>query len=151
MARTRGAWIAAGATAVVLIGGFVAFDQFSGRMLRDVDLPPTAATPSQVVTTFLDALDAHDCDTAQDLATEAYREVAKTWCSDIASLRNAKVLQVNAVNAGDTATGVSVAFDVKWRLFRGDGSTDGSGMTWGYSLVRESRDAPWRIRDHGVG
>lgn len=46
---------------------------------------------------------------------------------------------------------VPVDFDLDWRLFHNDGSMDEGATTWGYLLVRESPDAPWRIFSQGVG
>jgi hypothetical protein len=46
---------------------------------------------------------------------------------------------------------VTVQFDLDWRWLRSDGSMPEGRTTWGYLLVRDSDDAPWRIFDQGAG
>ena len=46
---------------------------------------------------------------------------------------------------------VPVAFNVNWRPFHKDGSMNEGTTAWGYLLVRDSADSPWRIFDQGTG
>ena len=61
------------------------------RQTSDVARPALDATPEQVVTAYLDALDAHDCDTAEAMMTESAEDSATSWCKDVASLTDVVV------------------------------------------------------------
>lgn len=57
--------------------GWVAYAHLAApRPQRTVAMPPDDASPREVVAAFLDALDAHDCDTATSLATARARDSA---------------------------------------------------------------------------
>jgi hypothetical protein len=51
---------------------------------------------------------------------------------------------------GQQIVRVGVTFNAEWRWFRNDGSVEEGPTTWGYFLVRDSEDKPWRIFDQGV-
>lgn len=136
--------------AAIAVGGFLLQDWFSGRKTRDVPLPATNASAEEVLQTYLDALNAHDCDTATALATESARQQVESWCHHVSSLEHVQVRPAS-VDAAANQTGFAVTFDLDWRLFRGDGSMDEGPTIWGYFLTRDSASGPWRISDQGMG
>ena len=141
----------------VVVATTAAYFLLPPQQMGDVAVPPRDATPEQVVTAYLDALNAHDCDTAAAL-TVAGAEGGARWCRDVASLKNVdvrdhfmEVPEYSGHSAPDEVAHVPVSFDVDWRPFHNDGSMGEGATTWGYLLVRGSVDAPWRIFDQGVG
>jgi hypothetical protein len=46
---------------------------------------------------------------------------------------------------------VPVTVNLNWRPFHNDGSMDEGATAWGYLLLRETADSPWRIFDQGTG
>lgn len=125
---------------------------------RDVGLPPDSAEPDEVVVAYLDALDAHDCDTAKALMTGGAREIAADWCTDVASLDDIEVggwsasgLWPAGAKRHPESADVAVTFDLDWRIFHGDISMPEGKTPWGYQLVRTGPDGPWRISGQGTG
>ena len=146
------------AVIVVAIGALVTYLLLPPRQTGEVALPPATATPEEVVTTYLDALTAHDCDTARAVTTSEARAAAESWCDDVSSLSDVDVhdhLTERPRDSGHTApdevADVAVSFDLDWRPLHGSISMEEGPTTWGYQLVRESPDSPWRIFGQGVG
>jgi hypothetical protein len=128
------------------------------RQTSDVAEPPVDATPEQVVTAYVDALNAHDCDTAANVMTPAARSDATRWCHDLGSLADVSVQshfmerpQWSGQPRSAQVADVPVSFTLRWRPFHDDGSMDQGATTWSYLLVRRSAHAPWRIFDQGNG
>ncbi len=128
------------------------------RQTGDVAVPPRDASPEQVVSAYLDALNGHDCDTAEALMTTTAADHARSWCHDVASLEGVDVQghvterpEWSGHVAPDEVVRVAVTFDLSWRLLRNDGSMNEGPTTWGYLLARDSASSPWRIFDQGVG
>lgn len=128
------------------------------RQTGDVAVPAVEATPEQVVGAYLDALNAHDCETAEALAIDGAQDSAKAWCEDIGSLTAVEVADATMdrpEDSGHSATEVvarvPVAFNLTWRPLHGDVSMAEGPTTWGYLLIRDSSDSAWRIVDQGVG
>ena len=128
------------------------------RQTRHVAVPAPDATPEQVVTAFVDALNAHDCQTAEALMTTGSKTEARAWCEDVASLMDVDVRdhltedpQATGHSSAEEVANVPVTFNLNWRPFHNDGSMDPGATRWGYLLVRDSAHAPWRIFDQGVG
>jgi len=126
------------------------------RQTADIAVPVGDATPEQVVTAYLAALDAHDCDTAQTLAPED-GEATRGWCRDLAGLSEVEVgdhrrerPRWSGRSRDEQVAHVPVSFFADWRRFS-DRSMEESVVTWGYRLVRGSDDDPWRIVDQGMG
>ena len=149
--------LAAGALVVVVVAT-ASYLLLPPRQSSDIAVPPLAATPEQVVTAYLDALNAHDCDPAEAVMTEDAKGSAKSWCQDVASLTDVDVSdhfterpRDSGHKAPDEVANVPVTFDLNWRLFHNDGSMEEDSTMWGYLLVRDSTDSPWRIFDQGVG
>lgn len=99
---------------------------------KDVDMPRDDASPTQVVAAYMEALDAHDCDTAMALRTDGSRDVASTWCGKVAGMTDARVVgqhseapEASGRTAPDEVMNVRVTFDLGWRMFRNDGSDAG--------------------------
>jgi hypothetical protein len=128
------------------------------RPTREVAVPADNATPEQVVRAYLDALDAHDCRTAEALVTAGTGDTAKTWCADVAHLTDVHIEEHvrqrpedSGIPANAEVVYVPVSFNVSWRRFHNDGSMDEGATTWGYLLTHPSSNSPWRIFDQGVG
>jgi len=146
------------AVLVVVVVATAAYLLLPPRQTGDVAVPPRDASPEQVVTAYLDALNEHDCDTAEALVTADAEDHAKLWCEDVASLKDVDIRdhfterpKDSGHSAPEEVANVPVAFDLNWRLFHNDGSMDEGATTWGYLLVRDSADSPWRIFDQGRG
>ena len=128
------------------------------RQTSSVSVPAPDATPEQVVTAYLEALNAHDCDTAVAVMTEEARASAESWCEDVASLTGVIVRghvterpQDSGHSTPEEVANVPVSFHLSWRPFHNDGSMDEGATTWSYLLVRDSADSPWRLFDQGTG
>ena len=134
---------------------------------KDVDMPASDASPEEVVASYVDALNVHDCDTAVALAAESHQESTRRWCRSVAGLTKLQVgnpvVEPSAISQRSDLTSsataadatdvvrVPVTFDVKWRLFRSDASMTEGTTDWGYVLMRESPTAPWRLVGEGNG
>ena len=117
---------------------------------RDVAVPPTDATPAEVVSAYVDALDAHDFDTARTLLTPPARRNAEPWFDAVDTLTNLHVLGAHPRGPGFRVD-VAVEFDVTWRWLHDDGSMPEGTNPWGFRLERETEGDPWRIFDQGLG
>jgi hypothetical protein len=144
--------------AVIGVVGVAAYVRLPPRQSEDIAVPANDATPEQVVTTYLDALNAHDCETAEAVMTADTKDSAKSWCEDVASLTDVDVNdhvgerpKDSGHTAPDEVANVPVTFDLNWRLFHDDGSMDEGATMWDYLLVRDSPESPWRISDQGTG
>ena len=153
----RSGWLIALVVAVV-VAAAAAYVLLPPRQTGDVAAPPGDATPEQVVTAYLEALNAHDCDTAAALMIAGAESSAWLWCEDVASLKDVEVRdhvmelpEDSGHSAPDEVANVPVNFDLDWRPFHNDGSMDEGATGWGYLLVRNSADTPWRIFAQGVG
>lgn len=145
-----------GELVVVGVAAAVAYVLLPPRQTAEVAEPGHGATPEQVVAAYLEALNAHDCDTAAALTTG--QDVARAWCGDVAELGDVEIGD-HAVEspawsgrpAGTEVVRVPVSFELDWRLLHSDGSMDEGPTDWGFLLTRAAPDAPWRIFDQGVG
>ncbi|WP_028659381.1 hypothetical protein [Nocardioides insulae] len=122
----------------------------------DIAMPPPEASPEAVVTTFLDAVNAHDCETAEALAAEGSTEDVAGRCDDVESLTDVVVDQhvsespmAHGLSATDEVVVVPVWLTVNWRPYRGGGVLGTGAVSWAYHLTRASTTAPWRIFDQG--
>lgn len=147
----------AGALGALLLAT-VAVALLPPRTSEHVAIPPSDAAPEQVAAAYLEALNAHDCDTAAALGAVAGEDTLRSWCEDVAALTEIQIgdsfpeLPAWSGNApGTEVVQVPVAFDLDWRLFHNDGSMDEGPTTWGYLLTRSSEAGPWRIAGQGVG
>ena len=128
------------------------------RQQRDVADPPSGAAPEEIVRTYTDSLDAHDCATAREVWVRDERGSADGWCDDVASLANVRIGKPFRVSPrfsgrqpGEQVVDVAVTFDLRWRPLHDDGSLDDGSTSWGYELVRDSPDDAWRIFSQGTG
>ncbi len=134
---------------------------------KDVDMPADDASPEQVVTAYVEALDSHDCDTAEALVTASKRDGTEAWCRNVRDMTEIQVGSHVVEQMGVTGSTslrssaepktsgevvrVPVTFNLEWRLFRADDSIPEGTTDWGYFLVRESPMGPWRVFDEGNG
>jgi hypothetical protein len=149
--------LAAGALVLVVVAT-AAYLLLPPLQTSDVAVPPRNAPPEKVVMVYIDALNAHDCETAQALMIEAAKDSAAQWCKDVASLTSVDVHdhfmeppQASGHSARDEVANVPVTFNLSWRPFHDDGSMDEGATTWGYLLMRGSSGSAWRIFDQGTG
>lgn len=114
---------------------------------RDVAMPAQNASPQEIVAAYIDALDAHDCDTAEALWLSD-KDTPRTWCSDFSS---AQMLgQATALfHESPRRIHFEVTLRIRWRPFKDDGTFGDDPFLWGYTLTRDSRGA-WRIVDNGM-
>ena len=142
----------------VTVAGLAAYLLLPPWQTGDVPLPARDAGPEQVVSVYLDALNEHDCGTAEALMVEGAEGSARAWCESVATLEDVEIRghfieppENSGHSAPDEVANVPVSFDPEWRAFHDDGSLEEGAITWTYLLVRSSPDAPWRIFDQGVG
>ena len=154
--RLRSAPVIGIAVVLAVLIAWVVYALVFTHQEREVAVPRDDASPEKVVTAFIDALNAHDCETASQLEATGV-DIAKGWCEDVAGLsdlRTSKPFREESQEYGHDASQqvvhVGVTFDLDWRWLRSDGSMPEGPTAWGYLLERTSDDAPWRISDQGV-
>jgi hypothetical protein len=114
---------------------------------QDVAIPPRSATPTQVVRAYVEALDAHDCDTARALGVPDWGPNTDLWCDDVRSVR---LLSIDDDGHEGRRRAIGVRLDISWRLGHDDGTIeDAHDAIWGYVLCRTP--AGWRICNEGQG
>jgi len=116
--------------------------------LRSVPLPPSTASPEQVVRTFVAALDAHDQGTARALCVRGTPP-----CGSLDAYVRVGIAQLGAVppiplggQAG--AKRVYVPVDLTGRTRSGE--RPGEDGVWGYVLSPVGPQGAWRIVDEGA-
>lgn len=125
---------------------------------RDVPMPRSDAGPEQVVRSYVDALDAHDCDRAASLTSRGWAEHAREWCRDLRSISDLRI--GDAAPEDPETAGLPTSWEVlhlpvtlrlTHRLGRGDRTRDTGDepSMWGYRLARPNADSPWRIVGEG--
>ena len=151
--RTRAA-LAPLVVAVAIAAAVIVYFVLIGQS-TNVEMPANDAAPEEVVRVYLEALGAHDCDTALALTTPTK---GASWCTSVARITDAQVRKHvveepawSGHAAPDAVVNVPVTFDIRWRMFNGDISMPAGPMTWGYLLVRSSPTEPWRIFAEGNG
>ncbi|MGH3333851.1 MAG: hypothetical protein ACRDPJ_21370 [Nocardioidaceae bacterium] len=158
-ARRSFRWIIAGTAVALLAAGGLAAVLLDDEPRRHVAMPATDATPADVVRAYVDALDAHDFDTAGRLLTsESVEQVRDTWFEDVDRITDVQIGTTRAEeprwtghDEDEQVMRVPVTFDLRWRLLHNDGSLQEGPTAWGYLLVRGSDAEPWRIFDQGMG
>lgn len=132
----------------------------SGGPKPRVGIPPVGASPQEVVTAYIAAINAHDEETGRRLSTPRFaRQQEGVQDNQFRNVVEISKLQVGTpVPNGDhestdggryqDAVYVPVTFTLRQRevVSMPDGHT-----SWGYILVRAAADQPWRINGHGVG
>ena len=114
----------------------------------DVPMPPDDASPEQVVRSYVDAVHAEDCDTAEALMTRP----SGSWCGniDITSLEiRGRWQERKESEAGDGPMVEYVSVEIATR--GGSAPMPDGTHRWGYLLERAGGDGPWWIYDQGVG
>ena len=110
-------------------------------------MPPQDAAPEPVVQTYLDALDAHDCATANALFPTGNHDE----CRNVNTIRNVKLhVPTKAPSPEALRTSVGADSQLRWRWIHTDPTLTGS-VIWGYFLTRKAPDSPWVITGEGVG
>jgi hypothetical protein len=132
----------------------------SGDPKSRVGIPPVGASPQEVVTAYVAAINAHDEEAGRRLSTPHFAQQQEgTEDNQFRNVVQISALQVETpISDGgyespdgrryQDAVYVPVTFTLKQRevVSMPDGHT-----SWGYVLVRTGTDQPWRINDHGVG
>lgn len=153
--------VALASAAVVTVAAMVAavaLVVLPPRQSADVAMPAADAVPEQVVTAFVAALNAHDCEVAEALSAPEARDQSASWCRDVRALDDLGVSphvleppQDSGRAADEVVARVPVTFDLDWRPLRSDVSMPEGATTWGYLLVRSPRERAWRVFEQGVG
>lgn len=145
-ARRRPAPVAVAASALASLGLTAC-----GGPTAHVTMPPEDAAPGVVVRAYLDALEVEDCATARALYRPG-RDPLAPWCGEV-EVRDSTVDEVQddgCCGLGEQyAQSVYVPVDLVTR--GGDVSLPDGEHPWGYVLVRDADDQPWRIVDEGLG
>jgi hypothetical protein len=140
----RRIWLVVASVAVVLAAlSWAAYRYLTVQQTGEVAIPADQASPEQVVRAYVEALDAHDCDTAATLNPD------DLWCEDVESMDLIELRPVHSARARHVE--LPVRLDFEWRPFFFDVSMDDGRISWGFILERDSRREPWRIVDQGVG
>lgn len=156
---TRRALLVAAAVVVLTgVAAAVAVVVMPPRQSADVAMPPADAVPEQVVTAYVAALNAHDCEVAEALSVPEARDQTAFWCREVGALDDLGVFphvleppEDSGRAADEVVANVGVTFDLDWRPFRSDVSMPEGETAWGYFLVRSPRERAWRVFEQGVG
>jgi Domain of unknown function (DUF4829) len=125
-----------------------------------VSIPPVGASPQEVVTAYIAAINAHDEEAGRKLSTPHFAQqqdhVQDNQFTNVVEISKLQVGTPTRNGGHESADGrryqdavyVPVTFTLKQRevVSMLDGHT-----SWGYVLVRTGADQPWRINDHGHG
>lgn len=149
--RRRLALVLFAVLTALLIGGAAAWALVPPRQTADIAMPADDASPEEVVTAYLEAVAAHDCETAVDLY---HRELR---CPALRSLRILEVRdpfveepEWSGRTDAEEVVSVPTRIDLEWRPFA-DMTTQDGPQPWSYLLARPSDGGPWRIVDSGNG
>ncbi|HWV75767.1 MAG TPA: hypothetical protein VN027_00520 [Isoptericola sp.] len=144
--RTR-RWVALAVIAVVGAGATAGAAALAPpRQTADVPVPPADASPEQVVRAYLEAVSAHDCETAAALS--AAGDAGDHLCGATRSLEIIEVVPAPQLS-GPTTAAVNTDFEVAWRPFAEGGDVPEEGWGWTYYLALGPEG--WRIVDAGAG
>ena len=135
------------AVAVLVVGLLVVANYFLQivRLSGHVPMPAASASPVEVVRSYLDALNKHDCSTAVALWTT--RETPSSWCDDVSEI-TAEVVGTSKEGNPATQRDVSVQINVRWRPFHDDGTLPSN---FGWTFLMKRLPTGWRIYDSGQG
>jgi hypothetical protein len=132
-------------------------DYFHTNCSSDASSDRTASTdasdPENIVADFIAALNAHDTDAAKRLLTARQAQqitgAADSWLTNVKSITNVTIGEATPERRDDykQAVKVPVEFDLDQRQAT---SLPNGHISWGYLLVRNSDEDPWRIDDQGV-
>ena len=133
-----------GAPAVVGGVAMVALAACTGTSSGSVSLPPTGASASVVLNTYLRALVAGDCTTARALATSTFRTGNGELCGDV---------KVSAFSLSGDPAAPGPNEVVYGSVLTTEGSSDGTiapgKTTWFYDLKRQG--GAWKLVGGGSG
>ena len=109
-----------------------------------VALPPAGAPARQVLDTYLQALQAGDCDTAHALAAGTFRSGNGELCGDV-DVKTVKVAADTQVPDGTITFATQMVTGGSH-----DGSIPPGQLTWFYSLKKQANGS-WRLVGGGSG
>ena len=150
MSRTVRILVGLVVVVVALVGAGRFAVWLTGRQTAEVAMPSADARPDEVVRTYLEALDAHDCGTAVALRStrQDSRQLARIWCREVHHLRAVEV-EPAVVTTGEVE--VVTRYDLSYRPFTHVDWPSAGHRVWTYALERASPSAPWRITDEYEG
>ena len=134
--RRRRAWLAP----VAVVGSLVGAAFIWSAPREDVAVPGPDATPEQVVTAYIDAVNARDFDTANAIDARPGSDLGRFS-------RPVRTDHVRMRRTLGGSTSAQVLFTADFH--GGDGTLEGDDNLWGYFLDRGS-DGLWHITDAGV-
>lgn len=122
---------------------------------RQVPVPADDAPPDAVVRAYLAALDAHDLDTARAVLTPERRAAVEqsqgNWFVNLRSVQKVRLAAPvdTPYSRGGYRQAVRVPAQLDVALFFQPAEGDEGAFTWGFVLVRDGAQEPWRIADEG--
>jgi hypothetical protein len=126
---------------------------------RTTELGIDGATPEEVVTAYVTAIGRGDVTKARRLMTEHFAQrlegAVDSWLTNVNSITNLRIgtsrhEQDNASDGVKYFRAVYMPVDFVIDVKAEEAIQDGP-MTWGDTLVKRDRDAPWLIDQDGVG
>jgi len=118
------------------------------RLKYAVPVPPPHASPRQVVTAYLHALDAHDTTTALTLSAPGERVTTAFWLKDTAGITAIRIESVQHFKPSPPYY-VCTEFHYSSHPWTNDESFPDGQHYWCYDLVH--RHGRWLIYDDGLG
>ena len=148
-----------GLGALVVVVGLVATPACAKSTHR-VAMPRRSASPVAVLRTYLEALDAHDFVTARALLDPHWRSLLGTrWDEMAANVRHIGNVRLQLAVPEDTAldprteTGYVDRYDLQVNFdlqVYNPNAIDRRPHAYGYTLIRVSPAAPWRLVGEGM-
>ncbi|WP_066074244.1 hypothetical protein [Frankia sp. EI5c] len=126
---------------------------------QPVSLPAAAASPAEVVSAYVRALNQHDIDTARQFHSAQHAATVgaelDSWFRNVISITDLNIGQSITRNGdqGSLAAGYRqvVHVPVNFTLLQEVPESLPNGhVIWGYLLARDSGDQPWLIIDEGA-
>lgn len=129
-----------------------------GATSRRVALPPVSASPQRVVAAWVAAINAHDTETARALMTPAYAKLSDrapdSWFTNVESMTHLRVNKpfADVSSAGTLQYRYALDMGAEFVLKQHSVLSMPNGRTtWGFIVVRNNRQQPWRIGEEGTG
>lgn len=112
-------------------------------------LPPSNASPEDVVRAYIGALNRHEEATVAALRAKDANQLEPWYVENIVSITHLKI-DPTFVSGTENAQTATVGVHYYLRQIQVDAQQNGDTV-WGYTLVREGGSQPWRIQEEGVG
>lgn len=118
-------------------------------------MPPLDASPEQVVQTYLEAQQAHDCQTSQSLRSASMQPPRQPGKCNFLNLTEFRIIKSQPDRAGlfhdEHPLHQRIYVDLELGWGAEDHGFHRGTNPWSYILDRGARGAPWRIIAQGMG